>query len=170
MYPRHISRPCKLLLLLAAAWLLPASLPAADTSGLGKIAIPDPAKPVDAESCVEPVEIMRREHMKFLDHQRDVTVLEGERDSKYSLVGCIDCHNPASPTGEVVRYEDPRHFCAECHRYSSVRIDCFECHADRGLARVEQGRLDGSMPDWHADSNRLSAATLARRLEDGHVD
>jgi predicted CXXCH cytochrome family protein len=110
-------------------------------SSFGKIAIPAPVKPAAAANCVEPVEVMRRDHMKFLLHQRDATVLEGERDKKYSLVGCMDCHNPASANEEIVRYEDPQHFCASCHNYASVNIDCFECHADRGLASSQQSRL-----------------------------
>ncbi len=127
-------------------------------SSFGQIAIPNPAKPTDADRCVEPVEVMRRDHMKFLDHQRDATVVDGERDSKYSLVGCMNCHNPASESGEVIRYEDPRHFCADCHAYASVKIDCFECHADRGLEKIDQSRLA-----W--DSNHLDATTMAHRME-----
>ena len=131
------------------------------SSGFGKIAIPDPAKPAQAESCVEPVEVMRRDHMKFLDHQRDATVIDGERGSKYSLVGCMDCHNPASESGEVIRHEDPRHFCTECHAYASVRIDCFQCHADRGLLQSQQGRLE--LPQWARESDRLSLGPARAR-------
>ena len=140
------------LLVAAPAGLLGAAEDSA--SGFGEISIPDPVKPVNAERCVEPVDVMRRDHMKFLDHQRDETVINGERDSRHSLVGCIDCHNPAREDGEAVRYGDPEHFCTECHAYASVSIDCFECHADRGLQKVGQGRLgDG-----------LTAATLQYRL------
>ena len=67
------------LLLFSLMSLAPAgSLSAADEtgSGFGEIAIPSPQKPANAEQCVEPVEIMRRDHMKFLDHQRDATVIE----------------------------------------------------------------------------------------------
>lgn len=132
-------------------------------SGFGEIAIPQPAKPANAEQCVEPVEIMRRDHMKFLDHQRDATVIDGERESKYSLVGCMNCHNPASDGGEVIRYEDPRHFCAECHAYTSVKIDCFECHADRGLDKIDQSRLA-----W--DQDQLNSITLQHRMESPRVE
>ncbi len=128
-----------------------------DASGFGNIAIPDPSKPASADQCVEPVEIMRRDHMKFLNHQRDETVINGERGSKYSLVGCMDCHNPAD-SAEVVRYENPKHFCAECHRYASVKIDCFECHADRGLTKTDQSSLV-----WDHDAGGLTASTLQRR-------
>ena len=133
-----------LLLVSCSGWLLftPVSAGEVQSSGFGDVAIPQPAKPVTASNCVEPVEVMRREHMNFLLHQRDATVLEGERGSKYSLVGCMDCHNPSESAETAVRYPDPQHFCAGCHLYASVRIDCFECHADRGLGEVQQGMLE----------------------------
>jgi predicted CXXCH cytochrome family protein len=134
-------------------------------SSFGNIAIPTPVKPAAAANCVEPVEVMRRDHMKFLLHQRDATVLEGERDKKYSLVGCMDCHNPASANGEIVRYEDAEHFCASCHNYASVNIDCFECHADRGLASSQQS----SLPLWN-DTQQLSMQTFRHQMEPLHGD
>ena len=127
------------------------------TLAAGDVPVPTPAKPAGAEQCVEPVEVMRREHMHLLDHQRDATVIDGERGGKYSLVGCMNCHNPVQPGGEIVRYEDPEHFCAECHNYTSVRIDCFECHADRGYEPVSTSGL--------GDPENLTAATLRLRLE-----
>ena len=132
---------------------------AGDSSGFGNIAIPDPARPASADQCVEPVEIMRRDHMKFLDHQRDETVINGDRGSRHSLVGCMNCHNPAD-SAEVVRYEDPEHFCAECHRYASVKIDCFECHADRGLSQTTESRLA-----WEHEASGITASTLRQRTE-----
>jgi hypothetical protein len=57
-------------LLLSLMSLAPTGmLRAADvaSSGFGEIAIPNPQKPANAEQCVEPVEVMRRDHMKFLD-------------------------------------------------------------------------------------------------------
>ncbi|MDH3629607.1 MAG: sulfur reduction protein DsrJ [Gammaproteobacteria bacterium] len=134
-------------------------------SSFGEVVIPSPTKPADASDCVEPVDVMRRDHMKFLMHQRDATVLEGERDSKYSLVGCMDCHNPAGVSEEIIRYENPKHFCAECHAYTSVKIDCFECHADRGLARSEQSSLTPN-----ARSRVLSAHTFSQKLEQARGD
>jgi hypothetical protein len=67
----------------------------------------------------------------------------------------------------VVRYEDPQHFCAECHAYASVKIDCFECHADRGLEQLQQGKLDTGFPAWSGNGAGLSSATLGHRLEVG---
>ena len=132
---------------LLAGLLLSGGVTAAEpeSSSLGEVAIPQPAKPMLADACVEPVEVMRREHMNFLMHQRDATVIDGERGSKYSLTGCLDCHNPSASAQTAVRYPDPEHFCAGCHLYASVKIDCFECHADRGLVELQQGALDSGL-------------------------
>jgi len=164
---RTLASILRLLLLFSLFGLAPAGLlSAADdaSSSFGKIAIPNPEKPANAEQCVEPVEVMRRDHMKFLMHQRDATVIDGEREGVYSLVGCMNCHNPASESGEIVRYENPQHFCAECHTYASVKIDCFECHADRGLEQLRQSRLDTGIPVWNRTGAALSATTLDHRL------
>jgi predicted CXXCH cytochrome family protein len=134
-------------------------------SSFGQIAQPSPTKPADATNCVEPVAVMRRDHMKFLLHQRDKTVRDGDRSKKYSLVGCIDCHNPANASDEIVRYEDPQHFCASCHIYASVKIDCFECHADRGLSSSQQGRLT-----LQADTQLLSMQTFSYKLDQSRGD
>lgn len=138
-------------ILLGLAWLAGSAV-AGD-----RVAVPTPAKPAGADRCVEPIEVMRREHMHLLDHQRDATVIDGARAGNYSLVGCMNCHNPVRPDGKIVRYEDPEHFCAECHVYASVRIDCFECHADRGYEPVTSSAL--------GNPARLNAATLRLRLE-----
>ena len=44
------------------------------------------------EACVAPVAGMRRDHMKMLFHQRDRTLRQGVRESRFSLKGCVDCH------------------------------------------------------------------------------
>ena len=68
---------------------------------------------------------MRRNHMRFLKHQRDDTVRAGVRGARHSLKDCVDCH--ASPaTGSVIKADAD--FCSSCHRYAAVSIDCFECH------------------------------------------
>ncbi len=91
-----------------------------------------PAKP--GTHCVDDPAIMRRSHMTFLLHQRDVTVHEGIRGARFSLKGCIDCHASAA-TGSVA--SAPGDFCVSCHRYAAVSIDCFECHNPR--AAVAKG-------------------------------
>jgi predicted CXXCH cytochrome family protein len=144
-----------------------------ESSGFGAIAIPQPDKPDNASACVEPVEVMRREHMNFLLHQRDETVLDGERDGKYSLVGCMDCHNPADSAETAIRYPDPQHFCAGCHLYTSVQIDCFECHADRGLGNIQQGELAGQLNISSAAQpglDLLSLQTFQVHRENASVD
>lgn len=81
--------------------------------------------------CVEPVEIMRRQHFEYILDHRDKTVVEGIRTKKYSLIGCIDCHITPNAQGEYARYSEETHFCASCHQFTAVTIDCFQCHADR---------------------------------------
>jgi len=60
----------------------------------------------------------------MLFHQRDRTMREGIRATRFSLKGCVDCHASAK-TGSVLGEEG---FCSSCHAYASVKIDCFECH------------------------------------------
>jgi formate-dependent nitrite reductase cytochrome c552 subunit len=80
------------------------------------------------ERCVEDVASMRRNHMRFLEHQRDATVHGGIRGAKHSLKGCIDCH-ASKTTGSVA--QAPTDFCVSCHAYAAVKIDCFDCHATK---------------------------------------
>jgi len=134
--------------LIAALLILPTSIAAeAESSSLGHVMIPDPATPANEQQCVEPTDVMRRDHMKYLMHQRDETVLNGIRSKKYSLTGCINCHAQADNNGEIVRADDPGYFCTECHTYTAVKIDCFECHTDRAsevTSRLESGSLEYS--------------------------
>jgi hypothetical protein len=80
--------------------------------------------------CVEPTDVMRKNHMEFILHQRDETVHEGIRTSKHSLKQCISCHAVKNDQGEYVHVDDSKHFCVTCHEYAAVNIDCFQCHAD----------------------------------------
>lgn len=84
---------------------------------------------VNSNQCVEPTDVMRRDHMKFLVHQRDKTVHYGVRTKKHSLTGCVDCHVERNETGQYIPINDEEQFCQSCHQYASVKIDCFECHA-----------------------------------------
>lgn len=90
--------------------------------------VPSPVFKINTDKgdkCVEPEEVMLRDHMKFILHQRDKTMHEGIRTTKYSLKNCVDCHADAK-TGSVLGKEG---FCSSCHVYASVKIDCFECHS-----------------------------------------
>ncbi len=97
--------------------------------------VPVPAISVNkdkAEKCVEPTDVMRRDHMKFIQHQRDETMHKGIRTSKHSLKNCVECH--ADPkTGSVLGKDG---FCATCHQYAAVTIDCFSCHTDKAEKRT----------------------------------
>jgi hypothetical protein len=81
--------------------------------------------------CVEPEEVMRRDHMNFILHQRDKTMHKGIRTSKYSFAECIDCHVQPDENGNIASVDTEEHFCNTCHEYAGVSIDCFECHADK---------------------------------------
>lgn len=94
-----------------------------------RVPLPALVKAHRGEACVEPLPVIRRDHMKFLEHQRDDTVHRGIRGTRHSLVGCIDCHAAKDEAGRWVRIDAPGQFCATCHAYASVEIDCFECHA-----------------------------------------
>ena len=88
------------------------------------------------EQCVEPTDVMRRDHMKFLLHQRDDTVQLGIRTKQYSLTGCIDCHAARGDNGEFLRVDAPGQFCQSCHRFTGVEIDCLECHSAKPSNQV----------------------------------
>ena len=90
----------------------------------GRVAVPV-VKIEKGEACVAPAAEMRRDHMKMLLHQRDRTLRQGIRESRFSLKNCVDCH-ASRETGSVLGKDG---FCSSCHAYAAVRIDCFECHS-----------------------------------------
>ncbi len=97
------------------------------------------------DACVAPTDVMRREHMDFLLHQRDRTVHEGIRTARFSLSGCVDCHVQQNVDGSYIPVDAPEQFCDTCHRYASVKLDCFECHAttpSTGLSALAPGARD----------------------------
>ena len=95
--------------------------------------VPLPASPLPAAGgeCVAPVDDMRRNHMRYLLHQRQGTVHQGLRTARFSLVGCIDCHAQKNEQGGFVPVDAPGQFCQSCHAYAAVEPDCFQCHATR---------------------------------------
>jgi adenylosuccinate synthase len=82
------------------------------------------------EQCVEPTADMRRNHMKYLLHQRDDTMHRGIRTKEHSLKECVECHVLPAEDGTYPRVTGKEHFCSACHSYAAVHIDCFECHSD----------------------------------------
>jgi len=102
---------------------------------LSTAAIAETPRPVvpkgKGEQCVAPTEDMRKNHMKYIKHQRDLTMHEGIRTKKFSLVECIECHVVPDENGEFPQIGSDDHFCSSCHNYASVDIDCFQCHATK---------------------------------------
>ena len=97
----------------------------ADTGPRQAERVPLPVIKIEqGEACVAPVEEMRRNHMAMLLDQRDRTLREGIRSTRFSLKNCVECH-ASRKTGSVLGDEG---FCSSCHAYASVKIDCFECH------------------------------------------
>lgn len=88
-------------------------------------------------SCVAPTEMMRKNHMDYLLHQRDLTVRNGVRTERYSLVGCVQCHVQKNDHGNFIAVDAPGQFCQSCHDFASVKLDCFECHATKPDANIE---------------------------------
>ncbi len=86
-------------------------------------------KAVRGDSCVAPVDQMRRNHADMLFHQRDETMYFGVRDAKHSLIGCISCHTQKDAAGQFIPINAPGQFCQECHAFTAVKMDCFQCHA-----------------------------------------
>lgn len=121
----NVKRLFGILLLALMATSVAMSVSFAEPSG---VPFPNPAKAVKGEKCVEPADVMRRNHMDYLKHQRDETVREGIRGKKYSFQACVECHAVADPkiAGGTIRTLRP--FCGECHQYAAVEADCFSCH------------------------------------------
>ena len=107
------------------------------------------------QGCMRPTEDMRKNHMKYLLHKRDLTVHEGIRTTLFSLKQCIDCHVSSAP--DAPRFPSPKHFCNSCHTYAAVNIDCFECHADRPL-KDAQGHFVISGNETQPATSAASAA------------
>ena len=87
------------------------------------------SKAAGLEACVEPTDVMRRNHMELIKHQRDATVHHGIRTTKHSLAGCIDCHVSVGPEGRPVHINAEDRFCGACHSFAAVDVNCFDCHA-----------------------------------------
>lgn len=128
------TRAAAALALTAFALLLPPPAAAADATASR---VPRPAVVTPAgEKCVEDPATMRRIHMELVKHQRDATVRDGVRTTRYSLAGCVNCH-ANKDTGRVTGRPDA--FCEGCHRYAAVTLDCFECHTDRAASKLSAG-------------------------------
>lgn len=83
------------------------------------------------EQCVEPTDVMRRDHMNFLMHQRDETVHRGIRTKRHSLAECLSCHAREDAQGNYLAVNAEGEFCQACHAFTGVSMDCFGCHASK---------------------------------------
>jgi hypothetical protein len=115
---------------LSGAFIASIAVLHADDGGLNLPTWPQPRERFSAsQGCVEPTEVMRKNHMRFLFHERDLTVHEGIRDTRYSLVGCVSCHVGTDQNGKFIPINAAGQFCQSCHAYEAVQVDCFQCHA-----------------------------------------
>lgn len=122
------------------------------------------------ERCVEPTEIMRRRHMDFILHQRDLTVHEGIRTEKYRFTKCIDCHIQPGDDGTYPRHTSSDHFCTACHEFASVAIDCFQCHADRPAAAFKVSAAADAGPSFAVNRDLLEVLARLRRGDGREAD
>ncbi|MCG7864891.1 MAG: sulfur reduction protein DsrJ [Candidatus Thiodiazotropha taylori] len=111
------------LLILLAALLAPAMQVFAESRF-----VTENSKAASLKSCVAPTDQMRRNHMDYLQHGRDDTVIDGIRGIDYSLSECIDCHASKDQQGQAVSVTDEGQFCQACHEYVAVSPACFQCH------------------------------------------
>jgi hypothetical protein len=128
---KRLGRGWILGLLLGATTLC---IPGAVSGDVAKPKIPS----ARGEQCVEPIDIMRRDHFDFMKHDRDKTVHEGVRSIQHSLAGCIDCHASRDAGGQFISINAEGQFCQTCHSYAAVKIDCFTCHAAVPATQVSQ--------------------------------
>lgn len=136
-------------------------LPAMAVIAIGYASDADPVIPPAAfgDQCVADTDVMRKDHMKLLNHQRDDTVIDGIRGEPFSLVGCVNCHAQRNDSGQAIRIDAEGQFCQSCHAFAAVKIDCFTCHA----ALPEDGKLIGYKLHQHlqvADTRIHSARQL----------
>jgi len=87
------------------------------------------SKAAGLENCVRETGFMRRNHMELIEHQRDVTVHQGIRNTTDSLAGCIDCHVGYDQQRQPMPVYAEGQFCRNCHEFTAVHLDCFGCHA-----------------------------------------
>jgi len=114
------------------------------------------------DQCVEPVELMRRDHMKFILHQRDKTMHDGVRTTQHSLKNCIDCHADTK-TGSVLGKDG---FCESCHAYAAVKLDCFECHSSLREASAGKDGAAAVPPASTARALNVSQKKLSESRKD----
>ena len=83
-------------------------------------------KATAGETCVEPVETIRKNHPALLASWRERVVRQGDRvhekaDGRAVRISltdtCVGCHGSATQ------------FCDSCHAQAGVTLSCWQCHA-----------------------------------------
>ena len=97
----------------------------------GDSAVTPGSRAAGMDACVAPTDVMRRNHMEFLKHDRDEVVHDGVRNTQYSLAGCIDCHAAKKDDGDYHPVNAEGQFCSSCHEYVAVSLTCFQCHGKK---------------------------------------
>jgi len=87
------------------------------------------SKAAGLENCVRETSFMRRNHMELIEHQRDVTVHQGIRNTTDSLANCVDCHVGYDQQRQPVPVYADGQFCRACHEFAAVDMNCFGCHS-----------------------------------------
>ncbi len=129
------------------------------TSAMAETPFPTIHEPTDESvKCIQPEDVMRREHMNYILHERDETMHEGIRGESKSLANCINCHVEPNENGEIAGIESDEHFCNACHQYAAVQIDCFQCHADRPQKYIKRNEHTSSL---HTQLQQTLAASEA---------
>ena len=133
-----------------------------------ELSFPEPERHFSAtQKCVQPDEEMRKNHMKYILHQRDETMHEGIRTRQYALEECVNCHAVKSDAGEYIPVNDPDQFCYSCHSYAAVNIDCFQCHATKPVRpSTLQSLSTGAL---QAHDGKTSTGTLELLASEGQA-
>ena len=126
----------RILVFILAMIFLPALAAAQEAGGVPAPVITE----AKGDQCVADTDYMRRYHMKDLSHQRDETMHQGIRTTRFSLKECVACHATTDNNGQPVSINAPGQFCASCHEYTAVKIDCFQCHATKPEEDRQAGR------------------------------
>ncbi len=130
------------------------------TSAVAETPFPTIHEPTDESvKCIQPEDVMRREHMNYILHERDETMHEGIRGEPKSLANCINCHVEPNENGEIAGIETKEHFCNACHQYAAVQIDCFQCHADRPQKYIKRNTHTSSLREQLQQTLAASEAT-----------
>ncbi|MCW8890567.1 MAG: sulfur reduction protein DsrJ [Sedimenticola sp.] len=120
------------------------------TGAVSETAVTKGSKAAGLDACVAPTADMRRNHMDYLTHDRDMTVRKGVRETQYSLAECVECHAEADDAGAYKSVNAEGQFCSSCHEYVAVSLSCFQCHRKTPEAKSGSGtalKLNGSFGD-----------------------